>query len=682
MSNNKTLVQMNIDIEEARQKADFSIDSMLNLLRGGEEAVKKLNDLRQLAENEPIFSKAETPFQSRQEQLYHSLLIAKRMIELVEENNMDDEQFANLFRNIELLTPLALHYTAFMPVIKAQGTTEQSDKWYTAAKRHAIIGCYAQTELGHGSNVLGLNTVAVYDQKSDEFVIHSPDITAAKWWIGGLGVACTHAVVQAQLIINGKSHGPHLFIVPVRSPFDLKPCRGITVGDIGPKAYGGFATTDNGFALFDHVRIPRDNMLMKFAHVSKEGKYTPPVHMKLSYGSMVKLRVDIVTDAAWKLGKAVTIATRYCTVRRQFHNPPNFKFDNSHPEAQVISYSSVQHRLMPLLSTAYALIVSGEAMYTQFNTLMEQLEVNNATMLPEVHATSCALKSWSTRRSTDGMEECRKAMGGHGYSIFSGVSELFATFVPSNTYEGDNFVLAQQVARFLLKQLQNVVQGKEITSTTAEYLNTLAEGTTDPYEFQNPNEEILDPNVQLKIFSIRSARLVADLGQQVQSGREWSDLNMECWSVNLAHAEYLILRDMIRKVETMRATPGQAELADTMKTVSDLFCLSTLGYSSLATFLSTSTINPSDLSRLNEQYRATISKVANNAVALTDSFGFTDHELNTALGKKDGRAYEHLWDAVQKNPVNHGEESEKLTKLVLNILHSGNNLEYVKASKL
>ncbi|GAA5797239.1 hypothetical protein HPULCUR_002619 [Helicostylum pulchrum] len=107
MSNNKTLVQMNIDIEEARQKADFSIDSMLNLLRGGEEAVKKLNDLRQLAENEPVFSKAETPFQSRQEQLYHSLLIAKRMIELVEENNMDDEQFANLFRNIELLTPVS-----------------------------------------------------------------------------------------------------------------------------------------------------------------------------------------------------------------------------------------------------------------------------------------------------------------------------------------------------------------------------------------------------------------------------------------------------------------------------------------------------------------------------------------------------------------------------------------------
>lgn len=423
---------------------------------------------------------------------------------------------------------------------------------------------------------MGLNTVAVFDQATDEFVIHTPDITAAKWWIGGLGVACTHAVVQAQLIIAGKSHGPHLFIVPVRSPFDLKPCKGITVGDIGPKAYGGFSTTDNGFALFDHVRIPRDNMLMKFAQVTNDGKYVPPVHMKLSYGSMVKLRVDIVTDAAWKLAKASTIAIRYCTVRRQFHNPPSFKVDDTRNESQVISYSSVQHRLMPLLATSYALAVAGESMHQQFNQLTEQLESNNATMLPEVHATSCSLKIWSTRRSTEGIEECRKAMGGHGFSIFSGVSELFANLVPANTYEGDNFVLAQQVARFLLKQLNHVVQGKQVTSTTAEYLSTLAEGVTDPFQFENHNEQILDPNVQLKIFGMRAARLVADLGQQLQSGREWSDLNMECWAVNFAHAEYLILKGMIQKVKTLEASPEYAGLAETMKSLSDLVSEKTL----------------------------------------------------------------------------------------------------------
>jgi acyl-CoA oxidase len=508
---------------------------------------------------------------------------------------------------------------------------------------------------------MGLNTEAIYDQKTDEFIIHSPDITAAKWWIGGLGVASTHTALQAKLIINEKSYGPHLFIVPIRSPLTLKPCKGVIVGDIGPKAYGGFATSDNGFALFDQVRIPRENMLSKFAQVKPDGTYVPPVHDKLSYGSMVKLRVDIVTDAGWKLAKAITIAIRYCTVRRQFHNPPSFK-KTDQLESQVISYSSVQHRLMPLLATAYGLIVAGEALYAQFNQLMEQLEVNNAILLPEVHATSCALKTWSTRRSTDGIEECRKAMGGHGYSIFSGVSELFATFVPSNTYEGDNYVLSQQVARFLLKQLQLVVTGKGAgVSSSAGYLNLLAEGTTEPFQFsENLNEQILDPDVQLKIFGMRSARLVADLGQQLQNGRAWSDLNMECWAVNLAHAEYLILSELVKKVKSL--TAGEySGLTNALKSVSDLFCLSTLGYSSLATFLSTSTIHPSDLSRLNEQYRASIALISENAVPLTDSFGFVDRELNSALGKKDGRAYEHLWDAVQRNPVNSEEENAKLS---------------------
>ncbi|GAN03812.1 acyl-CoA oxidase 5 [Mucor ambiguus] len=681
MTENKHLVQMNVDIENARKKADFSSESMLHLLRGGPKAVEKLNQVRALAEQEPLFDKSNFPFLSRQEQLYQSLLISKRLIELIEEKNLDNEQFATLFRQLEMLTPLALHYSAFMPVIKSQGTAEQVEKWYNASKRHAIIGCYAQTELSHGSNVLGLNTVAVYDQKSDEFIIHSPDLTAAKWWIGGLGVASTHAVVQAQLVIAGKSHGPHLFIVPIRSPIDLKPCKGVRVGDIGPKAYGGFATTDNGYALFDNVRIPRDHMLMKFAQVTKDGKYIPPVHNKLSYGSMVKLRVDIATEAGWKLAKATTIAIRYCTVRRQFHNPPSFKPDNNQLESQVISYSSVQHRLMPLLATAYALIIAGEDLYAQFNQLMVQLESNDANLLPEIHATSCALKSWGTRRSTDGIEECRKAMGGHGYSTFSGVADLFATFVPSNTYEGDNFVLAQQVARFLLKQLQNVVKGKQVTYTTAEYLYTLAEGTDQAFQFKDVGQQILDPEVQLKLFSIRSARLVADLGQQLQNGREWSDLNMECWAINLAHAEYLILKSLIAKVKAVEASE-YANLAPMLKAISDLFCLSTLGYSSLATFLSTATIHPSDLSRLNEKYREAISKISNNAVPLTDGFGFTDRDLNSALGKQDGRAYEALWDAVQKNPVNGEEEKAKLGNLVLQILHRGNNLEYIRSAKL
>jgi acyl-CoA oxidase len=70
--------------------------------------------------------------------------------------------------------------------------------------------------------------------------------------------------------------------------------------------------------------------------------------------------------------------------------------------------------------------------------------------------------------------------------------------------------------------------------------------------------------------------------------------------------------------------------------------------------LSTSTINPADLDGINEQYRNILSKVAEDAIPLTDSFGFTDRELNSALGKKDGNVYEALWERVQRNPINKG----------------------------
>ena len=65
-----------------------------------------------------------------------------------------------------------------------------------------ILGCYAQTEMGHGSNVAGIETTATFDKATDEFIIHTPTIKATKFWPGGLGIIATHAVVMAKLIIG------------------------------------------------------------------------------------------------------------------------------------------------------------------------------------------------------------------------------------------------------------------------------------------------------------------------------------------------------------------------------------------------------------------------------------------------------------------------------------------------
>ena len=76
-----------------------------------------------------------------------------------------------------------------------------------------MMGCYAQTELGHGSNVASLETTATLDLKTQEWVIHSPTVTSTKYWPGGLGRSANHAVVFAQCIVDGNNFGVQPFMV-------------------------------------------------------------------------------------------------------------------------------------------------------------------------------------------------------------------------------------------------------------------------------------------------------------------------------------------------------------------------------------------------------------------------------------------------------------------------------------
>lgn len=158
-------------------------------------------------------------------------------------------------------------------------------------RHHGILGAYAQTELGHGSNVAALETTATFLPDTQEFEIHSPTLTSTKWWIGSAGLVATHAVVQAQLVLpRHKVMGPHLFLVQLRNAENHQLLPGITIGDIGAKAFGSFAANDNGFIRFQNVRVPLSCMLSKFAKVTENGGYVVPPHAKLSYGGMLYIR--------------------------------------------------------------------------------------------------------------------------------------------------------------------------------------------------------------------------------------------------------------------------------------------------------------------------------------------------------------------------------------------------------
>jgi acyl-CoA oxidase len=137
------------------------------------------------------------------------------------------------------------------------------------------FSCFALTELGHGSNVRGILTTATYDKEDKEFIINSPNNMAMKFWIGGAGKSANVCCCWAQLIVDGVDMGPHAFVVPLRDRKTHIPLNGVTVGDCGMKE--GHEGIDNGFILFDNVRIPKDNFLNRLSDISDDGVFTSPI---------------------------------------------------------------------------------------------------------------------------------------------------------------------------------------------------------------------------------------------------------------------------------------------------------------------------------------------------------------------------------------------------------------------
>ncbi|WCJ25854.1 Peroxisomal acyl-coenzyme A oxidase 1 [Euphorbia peplus] len=629
-----------------RSKAQFDVEDMKIVWAGSRHALEVSDRMARLVATDPAFRKDNRPMLGRKELFKNTLRKAahawKRIIEL----RLTEEEAGRLRFYVDEAAFTDLHWGMFIPAIKGQGTEEQQKKWLPLAQKMQIIGCYAQTELGHGSNVQGLETTATFDQETDEFVIHSPTLTSSKWWPGGLGKVSTHAVVYARLMIGGKQRGVHGFIVQLRSLDDHMPLPGITVGDIGMKfGNGAYNTMDNGVLRFDNVRIPRDQMLQRVLQVTREGKCVESnVPRQLIYGTMVYVRQTIVADASCALSRAVCIATRYSAVRRQFGA------DDGGIETQVIDYKTQQNRLFPLLASAYAFRFVGEWLNWLYTDVTQRLQANDFSTLPEAHACTAGLKSLTTTATADAIEECRKLCGGHGYLCSSGLPELFAVYVPACTYEGDNVVLLLQVARFLMKTVSQLGSGKKPVGTIS-YMARV-EDLLQCRSSVTKAEDWLKPNVVLEAFEARSARMCVARAQSLSKfsnpEQGFAELSANLVEASVAHCQLIVVSKFIEKLQ--QNIPGKG-VKEQLTNLCYIYALN-LVQKHLGDFLSTGCITPKQATLANDQLRALYTQVRPNAIALVDAFNYTDHYLGSILGCYDGNVYQKLYDGAWKDPLN------------------------------
>ncbi|KAI0702796.1 acyl-CoA oxidase [Cerioporus squamosus] len=649
----------------AQARARSSIDaSKLQVFLWGEKQWHVRQRIESVLCKDPIFEKSSRSFLTRSELYHRALAMTNRLHELQELHKWSPEEASIAFRLIDEPLPIGLHLAAFEPVIRTQGSPELKQQYSEPIAQRGILGCYLQTELGHGTNVASLETTATYIPETREFEIHSPTLTSSKWWIGALGKTATHGVLQARLILpSGKDVGPHLFFVQLRSLHDHKVLPGITIGDIGPKAMGGYNAVDNGYARFDHVRIPREQMLSGFAAVTPDGQYVQPPHAKLSYGGMLYIRSSMVSSGGWTIARGATIAIRYATVRRQGNKGADGL------ERQVITYPSVYYRLLPVLAHAYVFILLGRNLTKAFAEMTTRLVSGDTSLLAEMHATTSGLKVLVSTTTIQDLETARRSMGGHGFSDFAGVGRLYADYVPAATYEGDNFVLDQQVVRAALKAFDSLVVQKtrrvdELTPSTS-YLRHLASSAPSVTKWD-------DPQSVVSLLEKRAAAMVQERAKHLQDPDASVDQR-----VSRAVTDAFVAAQVGEVIKSLQETVGGTEAAVLGK-LYNLHLLTT-AESGLVDILSFGLLGPpssgSDPTRgLRLAIKRHCEELLPEAIGLSDGVGFTDWELDSALGVYDGNVYESLWKRAQLEPLNASEVTEGYEKYIKPMLERGQRL--------
>lgn len=547
-------------------------------------------------------------------------------------------------------SPFGHNPLMFGPTLKLQTSPEQRAYWMPLVESGKIVGTYCQTELGHGTFLRGLETTATFDPQTDEFVIHSPTLTSTKYWPSALGFSASHAVVMAKLITQGKNYGVHPFMVQLRSTETYENLPGVETGDIGLKM--GLNSTDMGYAVFDQVRIPRMHMLMGNAQVRRDGTYVKAAHEKLAYSTMIYTRDRIIHTVAFQLAQAVVIASRYSVVREQ---GVGFAMDTT-KELPIIAYKSQHYRILSLMAQAYALIFAAKACTLVYQDVVNRQTKGDHSTLPYGHAVTAALKAYSTQVAFDGAEDARKCCGGYGYSVLSGFPSIVGSLAPMPTLEGENYVMYQQTARYLLKAATAIKEGRvSALDEGVRYLNTPLQ-TPCPFT----GNGFLDPAHQIQIYRHRAARLTFHALALVEKAQKEDHLPYaEAWNKHMlplcsgarAHIELFVLEAFIAHASLCTDPASQAALHN----LRSLFALTAIenpaSQGSLA-FVEDGYISYAQLESIRVLVDGLLGKLMPDLIGLGDAWDFSDASLGSALGRRDGDVYTTLMAWTRQLPLN------------------------------
>lgn len=492
------------------------------------------------------------------------------------------------FGDLSVLVKFGVQFGLFGGAIHQLGTQRHHDAYLADIAAGRLLGSFAMTETGHGSNVQAIGTTATYDPSTREFVINTPDDQARKDYIGNAARHAQAAAVFAQLIVGDECHGVHAFFVPLRAssgstsgPGETLP--GIRIEDCGKKL--GLNGVDNGRIWFDNVRVPRENLLNRYADVSEDGTYSslienPDRRFFTMLGTLVQGRVCVGGGGIQASKVALTIATRYADARRQFG-------PKDEPETALLDYGQHQRRLLPRIARTYALHFAQERLARDFHEVFSAGDSVSERRRRALESRAAATKALGTWHATDTIQECREACGGAGYLTINRFAALKADTDVFTTFEGDNTILLQLVGKGRLTDLKDefgsldgiaMVRfvGRQAAETIAEKVSARAviERVRDVARSQDeaePGGDLLDHDYQLMMLRAREDRITASVARRLRSGMaaddaDPADVFSRCQHHLLAaaraHAERIVFEAFLTKVQGMPEGPEREALSD------------------------------------------------------------------------------------------------------------------------
>jgi acyl-CoA oxidase len=529
------------------------------------------------------------------------------------------------YHDLSLAVKFGIQFGLFGGSISDLGTERHREKYLRDVASMELSGCYALTEAAHGSNVRDIETIARFDKATGEFVIETPTGRARKAYIGNATDLASMATVFAQLEVGGSRYGVHAFLVPLREESgQLYP--GVRTRESGVLC--GLNGVGHASIWLNRVRVPRENLLNRFAYVSEDGVYatTIPSDSKRFFtmlGTLVGGRISAAAMALSGAKSGLTIAIRYGTLRRQFG-------PGGAPEVKLMDYRSHQRRLMPALATTYALDFA-------LKHLIRTYLAHRGQQVREVEALSAAIKAYTTWHAERGLQICREACGGAGYLAVNRFASLHDDLDGFTTLEGDNTVLMQLVARSLLAESQEEPDESQFVGALKEAARkaTRAIAELNPIVVRLTDESHLrDPQFQLGAMRFREAQLRAGvatrLRRRIRKGLDPFMAFNECQDhlslLAHAHVERVTLEQV---VEAIQDVPDKS-VQGVLKTICDLFSLSRIE-ADAGWFLESGYIESNKARAIRRTVNRLCAELRGQALPLVDAFGIPDEVLGAPI---------------------------------------------------